>query len=215
MPNWFEGVLKLRGPFNRILDFIWNGGLDLTKCRDPEYKQKFIETFEDWRNDKDSVIAEMVSDLYYSYKDLTHVKGTNRCFVILGSCRSLDFSKFGPCSYHLRDMCAAKLGLGTPKYIDLSLRVMDGIPITNMVYKYTQNNDTVVEFDFQCAWDVDRNIVNSAVKFGIDIKIEGVEPGLQFYRTCEFTRFGETKVFKFRTLTTTDSVWNCPYPIPF
>ena len=85
-----------------------------------------------------------------------------------------------------------------------------------MICKYENNDDLIVEFDISCAWDVDvAAIPNIALRFGIDIKIQGVEPGQGFYRTIDVTRFGKINICEFKSILTPDDIWNCPYPIPF
>lgn len=211
MPNWLTGRLRIRGPFNRIVDFVWNG-LDLTQIKTPDFKTNFVDTLVNCESSDPR--SMLLSEAFYRGDGWIHIKGTHRNFVIPSACYVVGFDRVDMYPEPLKDLYTSKLGINTPRLVNPVQKIKNGSPHINIVYKYSDNSDVIAEFEIACAWDVDANIVNSAVRFGIDIKIEGVEPGLQFYRTCEFTRFGETKVFDYGSLDTSDDVWNCPYPIP-
>lgn len=217
MANWMSGKMKVRGPFNRIIDFIWNG-LDLDQSRNEGYRKSFKETLCDPEY-SDCCREEVLTEAFYgAHGDggFVHIKGTHRNFVDAGHCDTV-ICWDGPLhSEALKDLYMAKLGEPIPTYINPIQKIINGIPHINVIYKYENNDDLIVEFDISCAWDIDvTSIPNIALRFGIDIKIQGVEPGQGFYRTLDVTRFGKINICEFKGLYTPDDLWNCPYPVPF
>lgn len=219
MPNWLSGKMKVRGPFNRIVDFIWNG-LDLDQSENKACRKTFKETLCDPEY-SDCCREEVLSEAFYGdygTSGYVHIKGTHRNFVVSGHCDTVvRWDGHGPLhSGVLKDLSMTKLGEPIPAYINPIQKIVNSIPYMNVVYKYENNDDLIVEFDISCAWDVDvASMSNVALRFGIDIKIQGVEPGMGFYRTLDVTRFGKINVCEFKGIHTNDDLWNCPYPVPF
>jgi hypothetical protein len=85
MANWLSGKMKVRGPFNRIVDFIWNG-LDLDQSRNEDYRKTFKETLCDPEY-SDCCREEVLTDAFYGDhgdSGKVHIKGTYRNFVDAG-----------------------------------------------------------------------------------------------------------------------------------
>ncbi len=222
MPNWLSGKMKVRGPFNRIVDFIWNG-LDLDQSRNKDCRKIFKETlcdpeYSDW-GCEDLLSTAFCGDYFTS--GYVHIKGTYGHFINIGHCDTMMYSKKLIFSKFLRDLYMSKLGVITPTYINPIQKIIDGAPHMNMVYKYTNNDDIIAEFDILCADGIDAGYISSnvALRFGIDIKIQITErwPDLMWsYKSFESTRFGKIKSETWG-LYTDENLWNCPYldPVPF
>lgn len=220
MVKWLSGKMKVRGPFNRIVDFIWNG---LDHSENEDCIKIFKETlcnpeYSDWCCEH-LLSAAFCGD--YFTNGYAHVKGTYGLFINMGHCDTMIYSKKLIFSKFLRDLYMSKLGVNTPIYINPIQKIIDGVPHMNMAYKYTNNDDIIAEFDILCAMGIDAGYISSnvALRFGIDIKIQATErwPDLMWsYKSFDGTRFGKIKSETWG-LYTAENLWDCPYldSIPF
>jgi hypothetical protein len=207
--------MKVRGPFNRIVDFIWNG---LDHSENEDCRKIFKETlcnpeYSDWCCEH-LLSAAFCGDYFTS--GYAHVKGTYGLFINMGHCDTMIYSKKLIFSKFLRDLYMSKLGVNTPIYINPIQKIIDGVPHMNMAYKYTNNDDIIAEFDILCAKGIDAGYISSnvALRFGIDIKIQITErwPDLMWsYNSFNGTRFGKIKSETWG-LYTAENLWDCPYP---
>lgn len=121
MPNWLSGKMKVRGPFNRIVDFIWNG-LDLDQSENKDCRKTFKETLCDPEY-SDCCREEILTEAFYGdygTSGYVHIKGTHRNFVVAGHCDTVICwdEPPHPHSEVLKDLYMTKLGEPTPTYIN-------------------------------------------------------------------------------------------------
>lgn len=76
MPNWAEGVLKVRGTKEKILEFLKNGIAYcdfLPEIKDGAFVEKVVPRDRPFREDEYEIVVENTDDLW--------IKGTRRMFI--------------------------------------------------------------------------------------------------------------------------------------
>ena len=217
MPNWFEGVLKLRGPFNRIVDFIKNG-LYLERDTRQSYIEDVKAGLQSFDIENDCPEALIYDCIQNTDGHWVAIKNTDRAFVIMEQTHHLYLSTVyntNGYTHEYHDILMSKFGIPTPIPVSIVDKIdSNGIIQKQLARKLDTRDDIFVKFKIAVAWlPTDTEFVAIAKRFGLDIRIEGIEPGHAFSYVVEVDRFGNYYINESINLLDPDNLWVNPYPI--